>query len=116
MAAAGGDMKPKELHLQSAESFGASGNTGFSDGSNGLAVVDSPDETFSPTSVIFFNEALSCNIRPERLSPTAAPPLRQYEFHIERKRSKSKRRVVNFYNAVTGFIRACPPYAVVSCV
>ncbi|KAJ3580638.1 hypothetical protein NHX12_034336 [Muraenolepis orangiensis] len=89
--AAEGDVKPTDLSLQSAESLSASGNT--KDGNNGL-VVDSPDETFSPTSVIFFKEALnSCNLRfgggsgsgSGSVSPT---PLRQYEFHIERKKSK----------------------------
>ncbi|CAL8248495.1 unnamed protein product [Merluccius merluccius] len=81
--AAEGDMKPRDLHLQSSESLNASGKT-----DNGVAAADSPEETFSPTSVIFFKEALnSCNLRfGGSVSPT---PVRQYEFHIERKRSKT---------------------------
>ncbi|KAG7280961.1 hypothetical protein CRUP_022972 [Coryphaenoides rupestris] len=74
-AAEGGDMKPKELHLQSTQSFSASGKTGCcSDGQQQ------------------WTKALNCSIRQGRTSPTAAaaapPLLRQYEFHIERKRSK----------------------------
>ena len=85
--AAEGDMKPRDLHLQSSESLSASEKP--DNGDNGVAAADSPEETFSPTSVIFFKEALnSCNLRfGGSVSPT---PVRQYEFHIERKRSKSK--------------------------
>ncbi|XP_030215536.1 protein RUFY3 isoform X1 [Gadus morhua] len=85
--AAEGDTKPKELNLQPSESLSASGHTKCQDGNNGL-VVDSPEETFSPTSVIFFKEALnSCNLSfGGSVSPT---PVRQYEFHIERKKSKN---------------------------
>ncbi|XP_068422625.1 protein RUFY3 isoform X1 [Clinocottus analis] len=53
--------------------------------------VESPDETLSPTSVIYFQEALnSSNLRfgkPGSLSP--APP-RQYDFRIERIESKRR--------------------------
>ncbi|XP_077456255.1 protein RUFY3 isoform X2 [Stigmatopora argus] len=54
---------------------------------------DSPDETLSPTSVIYFKEALStANVRfgkhtNSSLSPT---PTRKYDFHIERVDSKRK--------------------------
>ncbi|XP_040052133.2 protein RUFY3 isoform X1 [Gasterosteus aculeatus] len=54
--------------------------------------VDSPDETLSPTSVIYFQEALnSSNLRFGKagsLSP--APPPRQYDFRIERVESKRR--------------------------
>ncbi|XP_062418565.1 protein RUFY3 isoform X2 [Pungitius pungitius] len=54
--------------------------------------VDSPDETLSPTSVIYFQEALnSSNLRFGKagsLSP--APPPRQYDFRIERIESKRR--------------------------
>lgn len=50
--------------------------------------ADSPDETLSPTSVIYFKEALnSSNLRfgkPESSSPPPPTPLRQYDFRIER--------------------------------
>ncbi|KAF3851441.1 hypothetical protein F7725_013213 [Dissostichus mawsoni] len=53
--------------------------------------VESPDETLSPTSVIYFKEALnSSNLifgKAESLSPT---PLRKYDFRIERIESKRK--------------------------
>lgn len=53
--------------------------------------ADSPDETLSPTSVIYFKEALnSSNLsfgKPESLSPT---PPRQYDFRIERIDSKRR--------------------------
>ncbi|XP_029366982.1 protein RUFY3 isoform X2 [Echeneis naucrates] len=53
--------------------------------------VDSPDETLSPTSVIYFKEALSSsNLRfgkPGSVSPTS---LRQYDFQIERLQSKRR--------------------------
>ena len=96
--AAEGDTKPKELNLQPSESLSASGHTKCQDGNNGL-VVDSPEETFSPTSVIFFKEALnSCNLSfGGSVSPT---PVRQYEFHIERKKSKSKLLWGTFYTEV----------------
>ncbi|KAI4821239.1 hypothetical protein KUCAC02_029181 [Chaenocephalus aceratus] len=53
--------------------------------------VESPDETLSPTSVIYFKEALnSSNLifgKAESLSPS---PLRKYDFRIERIESKRK--------------------------
>lgn len=53
--------------------------------------VDSPDETLSPTSVIYFKEALnSSNLRfgsAGSLSPTLP---RQYDFRIERIESKRR--------------------------
>lgn len=53
--------------------------------------ADSPDETLSPTSVIYFKEALNSSnlrfVKPESLSPS---PLRQYDFRIERIDSKRR--------------------------
>ncbi|XP_068613312.1 protein RUFY3-like [Brachionichthys hirsutus] len=53
--------------------------------------ADSPEETLSPTSVIYFKEALnSSNLihgKPVSLTP---PPLRQYDFRIERIESKRR--------------------------
>ncbi|KAF0034309.1 hypothetical protein F2P81_014375 [Scophthalmus maximus] len=63
--------------------------------------ADSPDETLSPTSVIYFKEALSSsNVRfggtvaaaGGSLSPT---PLRRFDFHIERIGSKRRSDAVD---------------------
>ncbi|XP_056135334.1 protein RUFY3 isoform X2 [Lampris incognitus] len=52
---------------------------------------DSPDETLSPTSVIYFKEALnSSNVRFANAGPSSPAPLRHYELQIEKTRSKSK--------------------------
>ncbi|XP_070411750.1 protein RUFY3 isoform X3 [Nothobranchius furzeri] len=53
--------------------------------------VDSPDETLSPTSVIYFKEALdSTNLRFGKSGCPPGPPLRQYDFKIERIESRRK--------------------------
>lgn len=82
------DTPPGALHLQSTSEVLPSERQISSD-ENGHA--DSPDETLSPTSVIYFKEALnSSNLRfgtAESLSPT---PLRQYDFKIERIDSKHR--------------------------
>ena len=47
--------------------------------------VDSPDETLSPTSVIYFKEALnSSNLRFASAGSLSPSPLRRYDFTIER--------------------------------
>lgn len=59
--------------------------------------VDSPDETLSPTSVIYFKEALdSSSLRFSKAASLSPTPLRKYDFKIERidsskRRSKSPR-------------------------
>lgn len=81
------DLPPENLPLQPSSDVLSSDRQNSSD-ENGHA--DSPDETLSPTSVIYFKEALnSSNLRfgkPE-LSPT---PIRQYDFRIERIDSKRR--------------------------
>ncbi|KAM9393988.1 protein RUFY3 isoform 1-T1 [Pholidichthys leucotaenia] len=50
---------------------------------------DSPDDTLSPTSVIYFKEALnSTSLRCGRAGPVPAAPLRRYDFQIERIESR----------------------------
>lgn len=57
--------------------------------------TDSPDETLSPTSVIYFKEALnSSNLRFGKagsLGSLSPAPLRQYDFQIERIESRRRR-------------------------
>ncbi|XP_028851152.1 protein RUFY3 isoform X3 [Denticeps clupeoides] len=54
---------------------------------NGVA-AGSPDESLSPTSVIFFREALdSASVQFGQRVPAAAAPVR-YEFHIQRSKAK----------------------------
>lgn len=81
-------LPPEDLPLQPSSDVLSSDRQNSSD-ENGHA--DSPDETLSPTSVIYFKEALnSSNLRfgkPESLLPT---PLRQYDFRIERIDSKRR--------------------------
>lgn len=83
------DMSPGDHPLQSSSEVSESSGRQNSSDENGH--VDSPDDTLSPTSVIYFKEALhSSNLRfgkAESLSPT---PLRQYDFRIERIDSKRK--------------------------
>ncbi|KAM7391126.1 hypothetical protein PAMP_021840 [Pampus punctatissimus] len=80
------DTPPGDLPLQSSSEVSESCGRQNSSDENGH--VDSPDETLSPTSVIYFKEALnSSNVRFGSLSPT---PLRQYDFKIERIESKRK--------------------------
>ncbi|XP_029960756.1 protein RUFY3 isoform X3 [Salarias fasciatus] len=53
--------------------------------------VDSPDETLSPTSVIYFKEALSSSsVRFGTAGSLPPAPLRQYDFHIERVESRRR--------------------------
>ncbi|KAL3062450.1 protein RUFY3 isoform X3 [Trematomus bernacchii] len=81
------DVSPGHPPLQSF-SEESSGRQNSSD-ENGH--VESPDETLSPTSVIYFKEALnSSNLifgKAESLSPS---PLRKYDFRIERIESKRR--------------------------
>ncbi|XP_029686096.1 protein RUFY3 isoform X1 [Takifugu rubripes] len=76
------DLPPEDLPSRPSSDVLSSDGQNSSD-ENGHA--DSPDETLSPTSVIYFKEALnSSNLtfgKPESLSPT---PLRRYDFRIER--------------------------------
>lgn len=83
------DSPPGDLHLQSSsELSGSSGRQNSSD-ENGHA--DSPDETLSPTSVIYFKEALhSANLRFGNAGSLSPTPLRQYDFKIERIPSKRR--------------------------
>ncbi|XP_076021330.1 protein RUFY3 isoform X6 [Genypterus blacodes] len=56
---------------------------------NGL--FDSPDETLSPTSVIYFKEALdSSNISIGQVELIPSSPLRQHDFHIQTIESKRR--------------------------
>lgn len=53
-------------------------------------VAGTPDESFSPTSVIYFKEALSsANIRFAKTGLSSPTPV-QYEFNIERMSNKTK--------------------------
>lgn len=53
--------------------------------------ADSPDETLSPTSVIYFKEALnSSNLRFGKVAARSPTSLRQYDFKIERIDSKRR--------------------------
>lgn len=53
--------------------------------------VDSPDETLSPTSVIYFKEALnSSNLRFGKAGSLSPTPLQKYDFRIERIESKRR--------------------------
>lgn len=52
--------------------------------------ADSPDETLSPTSVIYFKEALNSNLRFGKIGSLPPAPLRQYDFKIERIESKRR--------------------------
>ncbi|XP_070689462.1 protein RUFY3 [Pempheris klunzingeri] len=71
---------PGDLPLRSPSEVSPS--PGRRDSSDENGVTDSPDETLSPTSVIYFKEALdSSSLRFGSLSPA---PLRQYDFRIER--------------------------------
>ncbi|XP_034026678.1 protein RUFY3 isoform X2 [Thalassophryne amazonica] len=75
------------LPLQSSGQGSQSSDRRNSSDENGHA--DSPDETLSPTSVIYFKEALnSSNFR--HGSVGSAAPLRPFDFHIERIESKRR--------------------------
>ncbi|XP_042343679.1 protein RUFY3 [Plectropomus leopardus] len=83
------DLSPGDHPLQSSsEVLESSGGQNSSD-ENGH--VDSPDETLSPTSVIYFKEALhSSNLRFGKAGSLSPAPLRQFDFRIERIDSKRK--------------------------
>lgn len=78
------------LPLPLSSPSGASGSERHAS-SDGNGHIESPDDTLSPTSVIYFKEALnSSNLRfgkPVSLIPS---PLRQYDFRIERIESRRK--------------------------
>ncbi|XP_077570644.1 protein RUFY3 isoform X1 [Stigmatopora nigra] len=82
-----------DKNLPSPRSALSESHGGSSDENGHRQREDSPDETLSPTSVIYFKEALStANIRfgkhtNSSLSPTST---RKYDFHIERVDSKRK--------------------------
>lgn len=80
------EVLPGDLHLQASSE--SSGRRNSSD-ENGHA--DSPDETLSPTSVIYFREALnSTNLRFAKAGSLPPAPLRQYDFQIERIESRRR--------------------------
>ncbi|XP_053181746.1 protein RUFY3 [Scomber japonicus] len=81
---------PGELSLLSSSEVSESSERQNSSDENGH--VDSPDETLSPTSVIYFKEALnSSNLRFGTAGSLSPTPLRQYDFHIERIESKRQK-------------------------
>ncbi|XP_061623053.1 protein RUFY3 isoform X2 [Phyllopteryx taeniolatus] len=86
------DLPTAGLPSRSPSSYG---DRGSSDANGHRHRDDSPDETLSPTSVIYFKEALSSvNVRfgkagGSSTSPTPSP--HKYDFHIERVDSKRKR-------------------------
>ncbi|XP_062237241.1 protein RUFY3 isoform X1 [Platichthys flesus] len=60
---------------------------------DGNGHADSPDETLSPTSVIYFREALSsANVRFGKPGSGSPAPLRHYDFQIERIESKRRNK------------------------
>ncbi|XP_061528333.1 protein RUFY3 isoform X3 [Phycodurus eques] len=85
------DLPTAGLPSRSPSSYG---DRGSSDANGHRHRDDSPDETLSPTSVIYFKEALSSvNVRfgkagGSSTSPTPSP--RKYDFHIESVDSKRK--------------------------
>ncbi len=77
------------LPLQSSSEVSESSERRNSSDENGH--VDSPDETLSPTSVIYFKEALnSSNVRFGNAVSLSATPLQKYDFRIERIESKRR--------------------------
>ncbi|XP_049906152.1 protein RUFY3 isoform X3 [Epinephelus moara] len=83
------DMSPGDHPLQSSSEVSESSGRQNSSDENGH--VDSPDDTLSPTSVIYFKEALhSSNLRFGKAGSLSPTPLRQYDFRIERIDSKRK--------------------------
>lgn len=82
------DIPPGDLPLQSISEALSSERHNSSD-ENGH--TDSPNETLSPTSVIYFKEALnSSNLRLGKAGSLSPTPLRQYDFRIERFESKRR--------------------------
>ncbi|KAM4746302.1 protein RUFY3 isoform 3-T3 [Anableps anableps] len=77
-----GDLPPQAA----SEVSQSSGTSGQNSSDENGHVIDSPDdETLSPTSVIYFKEALnSSNLKFGKAEPVSPAPLRQYDFRIER--------------------------------
>ncbi|XP_039659499.1 protein RUFY3 isoform X1 [Perca fluviatilis] len=82
------DMSPGELPLHSSPEVSESSARKHSSDENGHA--DSPDDTLSPTSVIYFKEALNSNLRFGKAGSLSPTPLRQFDFRIERIDSKRR--------------------------
>lgn len=83
------DVPLGDVPLQSSAELSESSERQPSSDENGH--VDSPDETLSPTSVIYFKEALnSSNLRFGKAGSLSPTPLRQYDFKIERIDSKRR--------------------------
>ncbi|CAI5649202.1 unnamed protein product [Oreochromis niloticus] len=79
-------MPPGDLPLRS-----SSESSGKQNSSDENGHTDSPDETLSPTSVIYFKEALnSSNLRFAKTGSLPPAPLRQYDFQIERIESRRR--------------------------
>uniref|UniRef100_A0AAX7T8Y6 RUN domain-containing protein n=1 Tax=Astatotilapia calliptera TaxID=8154 RepID=A0AAX7T8Y6_ASTCA len=80
------DMPPGDLPLRSSPESSDKQNSSDENGH-----TDSPDETLSPTSVIYFKEALnSSNLRFAKAGSLPPAPLRQYDFQIERIESRRR--------------------------
>ncbi|XP_024865013.1 protein RUFY3 isoform X3 [Kryptolebias marmoratus] len=84
------DNKPPQASAELSQTSARQNNSSDENGH-----VDSPDETLSPTSVIYFKEALnSSNLRfgnaGSGSGPVSASPLRQYDFKIERVDSRQR--------------------------
>lgn len=96
--------------------------------------VDSPDETLSPTSVIYFKEAYSSsNLRFGNAGSLSPTPLPQYDFRIERidskRRSECRQTLSNlcqiadialffcffFYNSLTAAVQHCALGLLLAC-
>ncbi|XP_059194136.1 protein RUFY3 isoform X1 [Centropristis striata] len=82
-------MAERDLPLQSSpEVSQSSGRQIDSSDENGHG--DSPDETLSPTSVIYFREALDSNLRLGKAGSLSPSPIPKYDFRIERIDSKRR--------------------------
>lgn len=94
-----GDLPPQSA----AEVSQSSGTSRQNSSDENGHVVESPDdETLSPTSVIYFKEALnSSNVKFGKAAPVSPAPLRQYDFRIERIDSKRRSEclIKNFIKA-----------------
>lgn len=90
----GGRMAERDVPLGAVplqSSSEASESSGRQNSSDENGHVDSPDETLSPTSVIYFKEALnSSNLTFGKAVSLSPSPLRQYDFRIERIESKRR--------------------------
>ncbi|KAA8592483.1 hypothetical protein FQN60_017938 [Etheostoma spectabile] len=85
------DTSQGDLPLHSSPDVSASSARKHSSDENGH--VDSPDDTLSPTSVIYFKEALNSNLRFGKAGSLSPTPLRQFDFRIERIESKRRNSV-----------------------